>query len=159
MSERNSRTDIAKSGDVLPRGTGSDGLKYTDHRYVKGSPESVKRLKKNGFDPIDELVMKYRRLEKELEYYENWRSNSIVPMSSTGKIRSYNENSAMVHFAIYDRMTKVAEALLRYAYGRVPEHLNLNAGHLTKPLVINLSPDQQSYEILIAKQVEDTSDD
>jgi hypothetical protein len=145
--------------NTLPRATPNSGLSRNERRYVKGSHESVKRLKANGFDPIDELVSKYRRLEKELEFYENWRDGIFVPLSPTGRTRNYNENSAANHLSIYDRLLKVADALLRYAYGRVPEGINLQANN-SRPLIINLSKDEASYEILVNKQEEaDFEDD
>jgi hypothetical protein len=139
---------VASTENKLPPGNGG-GLSRTEKRYVKGSHASVSRLKKNSFDPIDELVNKYRRLEAELEYYEDWRSGKHVPLKADGNIRHYNEASAMTHFSIYDRLTKTAEALLRYAYGKVPENLNLSKEK--KPLIINLSPDQASYELLVQR--------
>jgi hypothetical protein len=139
-----------------PSGNGG-GLTRTEKRYVKGSHASVSRLKKNGFDPIDELVKKYRRLEKELDYYEDWRAGRIVPLNLKGLARGYNENAALIHLNIYDKLTKVAEALLRYAYGRVPEGLNLGQSD-HKPLTINLSADQKSYEILVARDEQEEDD-
>jgi hypothetical protein len=162
MAEKDSSTNmptVEPKEPVQPHYTAHSGLKRTEQRYVKGAPPSVKRLKRNGFDPIDELVKKYRKLEDELDYYEKWRDGRIVPLTASGNIRGYTENMAMIHLNIYEKMTKVAEALLRYAYGRVPEHLNLDAATRTKPLIINLSADQQSYEVLVAKQTEEFDDD
>lgn len=147
-------SNFPEVSNKLPRAKPGSGLSRTERRYVKGSHESIKRLKKNGFDPIDELVSKYRRLEKELDYYEDWRANRITPLTATGKIKAYNDNASIVHLNIYDKLLKVGEALLRYAYGRVPEGLNLSANN-AKPLIINLSEDKQSYEVIVNDQEEE----
>jgi hypothetical protein len=134
----------------LPRAHGG-GLTLKEKRYVQGSIQSIRRLKQNNFDPIDELVFKYRKLEDELERFEKWRDGYIVPLNSKGTPIAYTGHVAQAHLSIFDRLVKISETLLRYAYGRVPEGLNLQ-GLNTRPLTINLSKDQESYELIVNEQ-------
>jgi hypothetical protein len=141
----------------LPHGR-KGAMTKVERRYVKGGVESIRRLKMNGFDPIDELVWKYRKLEKELEFYELWRDGVIKPLNAAGHVRGYNENSAANHLMVYDKLLKVADSLLRYAYGRVPENVNLNAANSRAPLIINLSKDEASYSIAVNNKENEEND-
>jgi hypothetical protein len=109
--------------------------------YMMGGKRSVKRLENLGFDPIGELVATYRKLEEELVYYEGWRDGTIVPLTSTGKARSY---VAEAHMALYDKRIKIGEALLRYGYGRVPENVD-QSEKAPMPLIVNLTKKGEQY--------------
>jgi len=111
--------------------------------YRGGSVRSVNALNKLRFDPIEELVEQYRRLQKELEWHEQVRSCEIVPLTADGKTRNY---SADAHMRVYERMQSIASELLRYGYGRVPESLDLNVNRPSK-LVINLTKKGETFEI------------
>ncbi len=108
-----------------------------------GTHSSKARLTELRFDPIYELVRKFRQLEDELEYHEKWRNNEIVVLTSTGKTRNYNVE---VHMNLYDKLTSISEKLLRYYYGRVPETDTGNAVERAA-LVINLSNSGDTYTI------------
>jgi hypothetical protein len=108
-----------------------------------GSHSSKARLQELRFDPIYELVKKFRQLEGELEYHEKWRNNEIVVLTSTGKTRNYNVE---VHMNLYDKLTSISEKLLRYHYGRVSEVDTGNAIERAA-LVINLSTTGDTYTI------------
>jgi hypothetical protein len=95
------------------------------------------------FDPIKEIVLKYRKLEEELVYQEKVRNNEIIPMTATGRIRSYN---AEVHMGIYDKLLNTGDKLLRYYYGRVPETTILEEKQVS-PLIVNLTRDGEVYTI------------
>ncbi len=112
-------------------------------RPRNGAASSKARLSELRFDPIYELVMKFRQLEAELEYHEKWRNNEIVVLTSTGKTRNYNVE---VHMNLYDKLTSISEKLLRYYYGRVPETDTGNAVERAS-LVINLSTTGDTYTI------------
>lgn len=112
--------------------------------FQAGAKRSQLRLKHLGFDPIGELVKQYRQLELELEYQEGLRSGAIVELSaSTGKAKAYRPE---VHHAIYDKLIKVGEALLRYGYGRVPETTVVEEKR-PMPLVVNLTKKGETYVI------------
>jgi len=87
-------------------------------QFQAGRVRSVRRLMQLDFDPIKELVDKYRKLEEEVKIHEGVRDGSVVQLRADGKPKVYNHEA---HMAVYDRLLKVGEALLRYGYGRVPE--------------------------------------
>jgi hypothetical protein len=119
------------------------GVRLTANPYRAGSQRSVARLQQLQFDPIGELVAKYRGLEKELERQELIREGKLVEMTTTGKARAYR---ADLHHAIYDKLIAVADKLLRYGYGRMPETINIEERRPT-PLIVNLSKDNEQYVI------------
>jgi hypothetical protein len=112
-------------------------------RFNFGGKRSVERLKQLDFDPIGALVESYNKIQKDLEFYEAWRDGEIVMFTATGKPRNYN---AEAHLALYDKMIKIGEALLRYGYGRVPENVEEN-GKTIMPLVVNLTKKGESYSV------------
>jgi hypothetical protein len=111
--------------------------------YHGGSQRSQQKLAELGFDPIEQLVDKYLKLEAELAYQEAIRDGSIVPLRADGKIRAYNPE---VHMAIYDKLNAVSDKLMRYKYGRVPETAIVE-NREKPPLVINLSKEGEQYVI------------
>jgi hypothetical protein len=96
--------------------------------------DSKSQLKKLNYDPIEALIAQHNKLKAEVEYFEGWRDGTIVPLTSTGKVRNYNPEA---HMAVYDRLIKIGESLLRYGYGRVSEVAKEQATAIP-PLVINL---------------------
>ena len=95
------------------------GITPAQNRFISGTKRSNARLIQLRFDPIQELVEIYRKLQVEVEYQEHLRARKIVEISNAqGKERAYY---APTHHAIYDRLINIGEKLLRYAYGRVPE--------------------------------------
>jgi hypothetical protein len=121
-----------------------DGVKIQRlSNLTAGGRLSVAKLKDLGFDPIEALVHQYRFLEEQLQYYNDWRDNKIVPLTSTGKTKWYNEQT---HMNLIDKMTAVSDKLLRYKYGRVPE-TNIIEDKMRSPLVINLTREGDTHVI------------
>ena len=125
-------------------------------QFQSGGHKSVLRLRQLQYDPIGELVEKYRKLEAELEYQEKLRSGEIVELNAQGKPRSYR---AEIHHAIYDRLIAVSDKLMRYKYGRVPETIlvvELRSacrgilGNMVNHNVI--SPNRRVVQLLIANR-------
>jgi hypothetical protein len=112
-------------------------------KYFRGGPKSVARLRNLNYDPIQELVEKYRKLEKEIEYQEKLRSNEIVELTATGKARAYRADQ---HYALYDKLINIGDKLLRYKYGRVPE-TDDEGNKSPSPLVINLTKKGDAYVV------------
>jgi len=108
-----------------------------------GAKRSIAKMDNLRYDPIKELVDKYRKLEEELDYQEKVRANEIVPLTASGKIRNYN---AETHMAIYDKLLNTSEKLLRYYYGRVPE-VNIVEERKIAPLIVNLTKAGDVYQI------------
>ena len=123
-------------------------------KFHAGGHKSVARLNQLRYDPIGELVEKYRKLEKELEYQEKLRSGEIVELGANGKPRSYR---AEIHHAIYDRLIAVSDKLLRYNYGRVPETVMVEEKK-PLPLIVNLTKKGETY-VINDEQPDDTFGD
>jgi hypothetical protein len=105
----------------------------------KGRPskehKSLARLNELKFDPMQRVVDNYRKLEGELAWWEGIRDGTIVSLLSSGKERSYSFDA---HMRIYEQLNTVADRLMRYGYGRVPEtQITENRGRV--PFVIKLS--------------------
>jgi hypothetical protein len=112
-------------------------------QFQSGGHKSVVRLRQLQYDPIGELVEKYRKLEAELEYQEKLRSGEIVELNAQGKPRSYR---AEIHHAIYDRLIAVSDKLMRYKYGRVPETVLIEEKK-PLPLIVNLTKKGETYVV------------
>ena len=124
-----------------------------------GAKKSVERLRNLMYDPIGELVCTHRRLEIELLRQELIRDNEIKDLTPTGKPRAY---STMHHYSLFDRLIKINESLLRYAYGRVPENAIMEEKR-PAPLVVNLNKQGTVYvanqEALREMQMTDNDDE
>lgn len=115
-----------------------------DKDAVKTTPghRSAIRLRTLRFDPLQELVNKYRELEREVERQEKIRDGIIVELNAKGQPRSYRPE---VHHAIYEKLINISDKLLRYAYARVPEEVVEDRP--TAPLVVNLTKKGETYVV------------
>lgn len=113
-------------------------------RYTSGSQNSALKLQELHFDPIERLVVTYMKLEQEIERYEKLRSGELRELMPSGKVRYYNEDS---HLAVYDRLIKISEQLLRYRYGRVPEGDNQDKMKKAGALVVQLTKKDGVHQI------------
>ncbi len=77
----------------------------------------------------------YRNLEAEIAYQEALRDGTIVLLNAKGQPRQWYPDHL---YALYDKLDRIANDLLRYGYGRTPE-TNILATDDRAPLVINLS--------------------
>lgn len=118
--------------------------------FRAGTRRSVGRLAQLGFDPIGELVAKYRKLEAELERQEQIRNGEIVELGASGKARAYRPE---IHHEIYNKLLLISKELLRYGYGRVPETQIIEENR-TPSFVVNLTAPGQKY-IVSAPEVSD----
>lgn len=124
--------------------------------YIAGSRRSNQVLTSLDFDPITALVIQYRKLEEELERHEKIRDGQVVVLSfSSGKRLAYN---AELHMSIYDKLVSIADKLLRYKYGRVPEMGDLEKRKPT-PLIVQLTEEGGTYVIGDSQPDEDGDDD
>ena len=112
-------------------------------QYHRGGPKSVARLRNLQFDPIGELVAKYRKLESEIEYQEKIKTGEIQELGPGGRVRAYRPE---VHHALYDKLITIGKELLRYGYGRVPEQVN-NEQAIPQPLIVNLTAKGEVYVV------------
>jgi len=111
--------------------------------YFAGATRSVNVLKKLGFDPITELVNRYKDLQKECEIHEQIRSGETVMISRTGKELRYD---AEAHMAVYNLLIQIGDKLLRYGYGRVPEN-STEGPQRSASLTINLQEKNAQFVI------------
>ena len=146
MSEANKQPAIPRKMEV---GSSNETIRK---RFVAGGKRSQMRLRQLYFDPIEELVTRYRQLEQELAYQEKLRSREIIELTPTGKERAYR---AEIHHAIYDKLMKIGADLLRYGYGRVPE-ANIVETKSPGPLVVNLTKKGDQY---VVNDIEPPTDD
>lgn len=112
-------------------------------KYFGGSNRSIARLKNLNYDPIAQLVNKYREIEEEIEYQKKLRSGAIVELNAAGKPRAYRVEA---HYALFDKQISIGEKLLRYGYGRVPEVVE-EQQKVPMPLVINLTKKGDMYVV------------
>lgn len=112
-------------------------------KYHSGKEKSVRRLENLKYDPIGELVTKYRELDEELIRQKKIRNNEIVELNNAGRPRAFNPETMM---AIYDKQIAIAEKLLRYRYGRVPEVGDIPATNVA-PLIVNLTKKGETYVV------------
>lgn len=100
------------------------------------SAAAVVKLRQLGFDPIENLVTLYHKIEKEIKDMEDLKSGAKVQLKKDGSVVRY---SSMAHATLLGLQQKLVQDLMRYGYARVPESMTVD---LPKPegLVINLTP-------------------
>jgi len=116
---------------------------------MQGRTRSLGILKHLKFDPIAELVSTYRKIQHELEIQEQIRDGVRVELNLSGKPKAYR---AEVHHALLDKLTVIADKLLRYGYGRVPE-ISVVETRAPQPLVVNLTRKGEQYVVNEAQEV------
>lgn len=120
-------------------------------KFNPGSTRAMQRLKELGFDPIGALVDKYKELEYECKRQEEIRNGTLVDINpATGKVRSYYVDG---HMSIIDKQIQIADKLLRYKYGRVPEVEEKEESK--SALIINLTPKGGEFSINNAQDDEE----
>jgi hypothetical protein len=109
-------------------------------RFVGTSIGALSRL---GYDPIEELTKNHERILKQIERQEKVSNGQLTQLNGDGKTINYN---AEVHMNLYDKLTKISEALLRYGYARVPENNDEKVAR-NNSLTINLTAKGDKYII------------
>jgi len=87
-------------------------------------PPSTSRLDQLGFDPMENMVHLYRRLEEEDRFWQEIRRRGKVTFMDTvptGIKQKTIRYSALAHMSVFNNMEKINNSLLRYKYARVPE--------------------------------------
>jgi len=108
-------------------------------RLIRGAKRSRQRLAELKFDPIEKLVMLYKKLEEEDKWYVELRkATSVKVLGKDGKPQKTLRYSAVAHSTVLAQLEKIGNDLLRYGYGRVSETVNVNNQN-PSPLLINLS--------------------
>lgn len=110
-------------------------------RYMSGATASQKKLRDLGFDPIEALVNDYHAINKLIKIEEDVRDGKIVRLSSKGNVLTWYPDTLT---RLVEQRTQVADKLLRYNYGRVPETV-INEHNIVPPMRIQLTEDNESY--------------
>jgi hypothetical protein len=132
MSENNSIEQPTCIADQAPR------------KIHRGSQRSVKRLNQLGFDPIQELVQLYRQLQNEDKIMCAVRDGTRVSLTEEGRTVRY---SAVAHVALMGQLEKIANDLVRYGYGRVPETVNVEDKRSPASIVVHLTKKGEEHLI------------
>lgn len=124
--------DRNEKRESLPRWNGS--LPGQVKRYHAGSQRSIIKLAELGYDPLEAMVQLHDELRIELEHADETARPKL-----------------------YDQLINVAEKLLRYGYGRVPE-LPKPTESAPPPLRIVLADGREKTTEIVARRNEDAED-
>lgn len=91
------------------------------------------KLESLGFDPLEELVTTYKRLNTEVALQEGIRDQSIVLLRPDGKATRYNERN---HIAALSEQVKLGSNLAEYMYKKA--HQETVSDKPLVPITINL---------------------
>jgi len=103
----------------------------------KAGHKSQVRLEELGFDPLQELVQLYRKLQDEDTLMCALRDGVYVPLNEYANPIRY---SYVAHTNLLSQLEKVASQLMRYGYSRVSETVIIEEKPVD-PLIINLDRD------------------
>lgn len=87
--------------------------------YVPKEKGAVVKLRKLAHDPLERLVNLNLQLEEELDYSNRRRSGEVTELNSSGRVREFYFDG---HLSLYDKLIKVNESLMKYAYS-VPKEI------------------------------------
>jgi hypothetical protein len=147
---------VLGAGKVLTPLTTTNSVRGQDDghstpSYRGGSARSVSTLNHLRFDPIEELVQTYRRLQEELDWHETLRDGDQTFTRPNGTTYSYSSDA---HMKVYERVESISKELLRYGYGRVPENADMGLNR-NATLVVNLTTKGDKFVINANDEEED----
>jgi hypothetical protein len=87
-------------------------------RYHAGSERSQKRLSELNYDPIGELVQQYHDINELIKGELRWKNGEEERLNAKGTVRVFHHDFLD---KLMDKKERIADKLLRYGYGRVPE--------------------------------------
>ncbi len=115
---------------------------YDNRRYHAGSERSKDRLRQLRYDPIGELVEEHHKLTAAIKREEDIRDGIIVRLNpNTAKVMVWHPE---LYIKLTEQKIRIAEQLLRYGYGRVPE-VNVLETSTIPPLIINTTKKGEVY--------------
>ena len=119
-----------------------DGELFEAKRYHSGSERSKDKLRTLRYDPIEKLVNEHNYYTELLTREEKVRDGLIVNLNpNTGKVLIWRPDFMM---KLLELRQNVADKLLRYGYGRVPETNTLETQTIP-PLIINTTKKGEVY--------------
>jgi hypothetical protein len=110
-------------------------------RYNGGSERSRLRLRELNFDPIGELVGKYHEIQELIKTELRYQSGELVALRADGKEKKWTPHLLM---ELYKMQSEIADKLLRYGYGRVPE-VNIQEDRKLPPMLIQTTAKGEIY--------------
>jgi hypothetical protein len=87
--------------------------------------KSVRRLDALNFDPMERMVILYKRLEEQEQHWGNVQMGLVTYIGADGEEKPVRYSS-VAHIGVLNQMQKISADLLRYKYGRVPEGMNFD---------------------------------
>jgi hypothetical protein len=103
---------------------------------AKRKQEAADRLRELNFNPVNELVNKFRELEEELDYLRKRRDGLVNVMNpNTGRIINVRNEDLL---GVFKEQISISKELLRYKYSRVSEGIT-SLDEEVPPLIINLA--------------------
>lgn len=110
---------MTHSTNVIVQPPSRDTELFDSRRFHAGSERSKDRLRQLRYDPIGELVAEHHNLTQLIQREYDLRDKKIIVISeNTGKPLTWRPDAML---KLIEQRIKIAEQLLRYGYGRVPE--------------------------------------
>jgi hypothetical protein len=104
-------------------------------RFHAGSERSQKRLGELNYDPIGELVEQYHEICRLIASEMAWKEGRETRLNAKGQERVFHHDFLD---KLLDKKERIANNLIRYGYGRVPE-IGVVEEKQVVPFVVNLS--------------------
>lgn len=123
---------------------------------LKYTKDSVKKLEKLGFDPIELLVENHKKLTVEIQ-----RQERLQALADSGQVMVNGQKtkySAMTHATLLAAEQKLLNDLVPYRYAKVPVDVNVNDTSLP-PIMISLTKQGEVYEIDPSENVDINTDE
>ena len=93
----------------------------TDDNQI-GFRDARRRMFQLDFDPLDTQIKLFHKLKEELDTQEKIRKGELIQLDSEGRRRKVRY-SGVAHMSVLVQLQKIANDLMRYKYGRVPEKI------------------------------------
>jgi len=102
----------------------------------KALGNAVDKLAELGFDPIEAMVVQYKKLLAEIERQEGISLGTVVVLRQDGKPKAYDVGH---HMNVIRAAADLGKELLRYGYGRVLEDKDVEKAKAPPSLNIMLT--------------------
>lgn len=124
--------------------------------YHSGGARARSRLRQLEYDPLDALVKRHKQLEQELEMQEQLRDGKAVRLRQDGKPKAFVFEQ---YLGVQRELISIAEKLLRYKYGRVPETETPGSNGVKPQMLVRLNAKGDVFEIGNAMEQEPDFED
>lgn len=111
--------------------------------FQAGSQRAIARLESLKFDPIGELVDSYHKTCDEITIQEALRDGTLQELKADGKPKAFYMDNLL---RLMEMKINIADKLLRYGYGRVPETV-VEEKQAPPSFVFQLTPKGVPYKL------------